>query len=562
MAINYLNTVNLNKNQLENAAIQNLSSDPASGVLGQVYFNTSDGVLKICTTAGSPTGASWSEVGGGVETLDTTDGTYIDLTPNAPSTGDVTVTADLSAVDGTAASTVRFLTKDNKWAVPAFDDYSSWSLEGDSGTAETVSSGETVDIAGGLKITTDIAANRTLNIVHDLQTQTDTTSTAAPAYGGTFTTIDTVTRDTTGHVTGINVKTVTIPAAEDYTFSVTADSGTDQTIDNGDTLGIAGGTNITTVVGATDTVTVNLDDSIDLAGELTVSGTGQSSVAGQLTIPQTPSADTDAASKHYVDQAVTGALSYQGGYDASTNSPDLDTNSSIEVKKGWTYTVTADGLFFTEQVRVGDVLISEADQAAGASALANWTTVQNNVDLADSTTVGLGNVNAGEGIDVSYSNGTATVSGEDSTAANKGIVIVAEDDPIEVSYASGTATVGIKDSAAAQKGAVIVAGGTGISVAYASGTATVSATANGARQDLLSTDSNVTRTEANGITTFALDVGAILGSTSALDVKAEIISAAGQTVYTDITRSGTTLNVIFTGSVADSAYQALLIDIA
>ena len=562
MAINYLNTVNLNKNQLENAAIQNLSSDPASGVLGQVYFNTSDGVLKICTTAGSPTGASWSEVGGGVETLDTTDGTYIDLTPNAPSTGDVTVTADLSAVDGTAASTVRFLTKDNKWAVPAFDDYSSWSLEGDSGTAETVSSGETVDIAGGLKITTDIAANRTLNIVHDLQTQTDTTSTAAPAYGGTFTTIDTVTRDTTGHVTGINVKTVTIPAAEDYTFSVTADSGTDQTIDNGDTLGIAGGTNITTVVGATDTVTVNLNDSITLAGELAVSGTGQSSVAGQLTIPQTPSADTDAASKHYVDQAVTGALSYQGGYDASTNSPDLDTNSSIEVKKGWTYTVTADGLFFTEQVRVGDVLISEADQAAGASALANWTTVQNNVDLADSTTVGLGNVNAGEGIDVSYSNGTATVSGEDSTAANKGIVIVAEDDPIEVSYASGTATVGIKDSAAAQKGAVIVAGGTGISVAYASGTATVSATANGARQDLLSTDSNVTRTEANGITTFALDVGAILGSTSALDVKAEIISAAGQTVYTDITRSGTTLNVIFTGSVADSAYQALLIDIA
>ena len=564
MAINYLNTVNLNKNQLENAAIQNLSSDPASGVLGQVYFNTSDGVLKICTTAGSPTGAVWSEVGGGVETLDTTDGTYINLTPDTASTGDVIVTADLSAEDGTAASTVRFLTKDNKWAVPAFDDYSSWSLDGDSGTAETVSSGETVDIAGGLKITTDIAANRTLNIVHDLQAQTDTTSTAAPAYGGTFTTIDTVTRDTTGHVTGINVKTVTIPAAEDYTFIVTADSGTDQTIDNGDTLDIAGGTNITTVVGATDTVTVNLDDSITLAGELTVSGTGQSSVAGQLTIPQTPSADTDAASKHYVDQAVTGALSYQGGYDASTNSPDLDTNSSIEVKKGWTYTVTADGLFFTEQVRVGDVLISEADQAAGASALANWTTVQNNVDLADASTVGIGNVVPGTSATVTapYSNGTATLDVVDSTASQKGAVIVAESDPIEVSYASGTATVSIKDSDAAQKGAVIVAGGTGISVAYSGGTATVSATANGARQDLLSTDSNVTRTEANGITTFALDVGAILGSTSALDVKAEIISAAGQTVYTDITRSGTTLNVIFTGSVADSAYQALLIDIA
>jgi hypothetical protein len=106
------------------------------------------------------------------------------------------------------------------------------------------------------------------------------------------------------------------------------------------------------------------------------------------------------------------------------------------------------------------------------------------------------------------------------------------------------------------------AGGAGISVAYASGTATVTANSNGARQDLLSSDANVTRTESGGLTTFALDVGAILGSTSALNVKAEIISAAGQTVYADITRSGTTLNVIFTGSVADSAYQALLIDLA
>ena len=48
------------------------------------------------------------------------------------------------------------------------------------------------------------------------------------------------------------------------------------------------------------------------------------------------------------------------------------------------------------------MLIAEVDQAAGASALANWTTVQNNIDLASLTQVGIGNVVAGGAIDVSY----------------------------------------------------------------------------------------------------------------------------------------------------------------
>ena len=111
-----------------------------------------------------------------------------------------------------------------------------------------------------------------------------------------------------------------------------------------------------------------------------------------------------------------GALIYQGPYNATTNVPDLDGVASIAVEKGWTYTVTADGLFFTEQVRVGDLLISNIDQAAGTSDLVNWTTVQNNIDLADLLTVGIGNVNAPLvtdldtlGISVAYAAGTATV---------------------------------------------------------------------------------------------------------------------------------------------------------
>ncbi|MFC1645033.1 tail fiber domain-containing protein [Patescibacteria group bacterium] len=45
-------------------------------------------------------------------------------------------------------------------------------------------------------------------------------------------------------------------------FTLSGDSGTDQTVSNGNTLEIAGGTNISTVASATDTITINLDSII------------------------------------------------------------------------------------------------------------------------------------------------------------------------------------------------------------------------------------------------------------------------------------------------------------
>ena len=91
----------------------------------------------------------------------------------------------------------------------------------------------------------------------------------------------------------------------------------------------------------------------------------------------------DVATKNYVDTIATGLLEYKGGYDASTNTPDLDTATNIAIDKGDAYTVTADGLFFTEQVRIGDFIIAETAIAAGAGAsLSDFTIVQSNVDLA------------------------------------------------------------------------------------------------------------------------------------------------------------------------------------
>ncbi len=352
MAINYLNNIDLNKNQLLQSVIENQPNDAGAGsspAIGQIYYNTTSNQLRQYD------GSNWQSIAGDITEVQ--GGTYINVTNQ---TGPIPI------------------------------------------------------------------------VNHDLTTRTDTASTGSPGYAGTFTAVDSVTTNTTGHITALNLKTVTMPSAESYVFSVRGDSGTPQTISSGNTLDIAGGTNISTVAGATDTVTVNLNDSITLAGSLTVDGIStfndgvtidaDASITGDLDMNTAkivnladPTANQDAATKNYVDSAIVGGLVYQGGYNAATNTPDLDSSPSSSIKKGWTYTVTADGTFFTEQVRVGDVLIAEQD---APTALANWTTVQNNIDLADLTTVGIGNVNAGTGISVAYSNGTATVTNTETNSGN------------------------------------------------------------------------------------------------------------------------------------------------
>jgi hypothetical protein len=213
---------------------------------------------------------------------------------------------------------------------------------------------------------------------------------------------------------------IAFPADNNTTYALGTDGATRTTTLTGSdaattSLQIQGTTNEVevTVTGTTDGVyTIGLPDDVTITNDLTVLGNGD--FTGQVTIPTTPVANTDAASKAYVDSVVAGGLVYQGGYNATTNTPDLDSGTSIAVSKGWTYTVTVEGLFFTEQVRVGDVLISEVNQAAGASALANWTTVQNNIDLASLTQIGIGNVIPSAAIDqlgiaVAYTTGTAAV---------------------------------------------------------------------------------------------------------------------------------------------------------
>lgn len=507
MAINFLNTVDLNQNELNNATIQNVGADPILGVLGQIIFNTTSKTLKTCTTPSStgPTvNAIFSGSEAGVSSVTTTDSTFINLTPNTASTGAVTVTAELSAADDVPAAGTRFLAKDNKWRVPSASANTKYDLAGSgaaNGTAaiSLSATGETTDsvIITGTGATTVVRAGNTLT-VNSANTDTQETYTL-PVSAGTA-------------VTGFSVADIELTAAGASTGikSKVTFAGKNSNIAVSETAGNDG----VVLLALTDSVVISTN--LDVGGEISQTSAGNENTfasplnmgSNKVTNVVDPTSAQDAATKQYVDDSVVGGLVYQGGYRADTNVPNLDTNTSIQVSKGFTYTVTEPGLFFTEQVRVGDVLISEVDQAAGASSAANWTTVQNNVDLASSTVIGIGNVV------------------EATAVALKGT---------SVTYSAGTATVGL-DIDAGLTEATLPANAEDILIPYFDDTSSENHKAEA--KDLALVMNSIT-----SIATGTISIGNTIGTvTHALGINTMVqtLDSNGNTVYCEISRTATT----------------------
>ena len=121
----------------------------------------------------------------------------------------------------TADGTANYVLKTNgsgqlAWAADNYENYDYWILQGDSAANVNINSTNTLKFVGGTYIDTSAtwaggSNARKLTINHETTSRTDTTSTDAPAFGGTFEAVTSVTTNTTGHVTAIDVSTVTIP---------------------------------------------------------------------------------------------------------------------------------------------------------------------------------------------------------------------------------------------------------------------------------------------------------------------------------------------------------------
>ena len=466
MAINFLNTVDLNQNQLNQATIQNLAANPASGVEGQVYFNTVSQTIKVykeILPATSPKTYEWASISGDITGLIA--GTYINIDdPDGP--------------------------------VP------------------------------------------TIN--HDTTTRTNTPTTSSPGYGGDIVAVKAIGTNATGHVTSVDTETYTLPADtnETYTLPVTAGtvapgaptsgkisltaggtgSGVKSTVEF---VGTTGRIDITSVNQNNGSITIDLTDDVTIVddltvgGELTVSGTGQSSFAGQVTVPQTPSADTDAASKKFVLDQVAGLGSFQGGYNASTDpgSPVLTGASNIAFGQGDFYAVTTAGTITFSDTPTGDATLEVGDFIfANSDILANSNPASTDFTLilADQNIAG---------------------SGATDGATPKGVA----------GFDSANFDVS------------------------ATGWVQLNSQRNpyGAKQSLNNTAPS-SRAESGGVTTFTLDLAAAsLFGTGALaeNVKVEVTDGSSpyETVYACVTRSGSaSIAIGFTGSIANDAYQVLL----
>ena len=353
MAINFLNNVDYNQNQLFHPTIENQASDAAAGtpVDGQLYYNTS-------ATPGLKVGedGSWVFVGGGVESITTADSAFIDLVDTGTAAVPI-LTASLSALNTPDAT--KYLRGDNAWeAISAIPGTYTWSIQGDAGGPTAVASGDAIDFAGGTNVTTNFSGTTlTINSTDEF------VGTLTGIGAGTYISVDTTTPAVPiVNALGTEAATASRLVARDasgYGYVVTPASG-----------------DSTTKIATTAFVQSSLTGLLEFKGGF---------------------------------NASTGAI--VGGGNLTSGA------ARVAVEIGDYYVVTVAGDFFgnaATPLTPGDSVIVQTAAVAGASVEGDFIVVQSDTDLATLTTVGIGNVNAEPagnlgGIAVSYTSGTAKV---------------------------------------------------------------------------------------------------------------------------------------------------------
>jgi len=286
MARLFVTSINLNKNELINARIQNVSSAPSLPVTGQIYYNNSDNVMYYYNGLPAPDGP-WVPMTASTEAIQDIIGlsvnggtgltaTYVD------STGITTLDLDNTAVTAGSygsATKIPTFTVDAQGRLTAAgeaDVATTLTINGDTGTTGISLLTESLQVSGGEGIDVTVTDNTITIAGEDASTTNKGVASFADADftvasgAVSIKNVNLGTQTTGNYVAGITgtANEVTVSGSGSENASVTIGLPDDVTITNNLTVG--GNLNVTGTINSVNTTQVNIvDNKINLNTDFT-----------------------------------------------------------------------------------------------------------------------------------------------------------------------------------------------------------------------------------------------------------------------------------------------------